>query len=253
MFLLTGAIIVTLDSPKADDEFRCKTLTNKSSIRLCLKTVFKRRFVIFGKWLHCVCLLALFASWALLATMFTLPSYAQPKSPLYQPATLVQQAGEQDIPTGFMSDLEYSPPSTELFPDYRNGNQIYKELYVDGLEPVGGVFQPVIDWMDNNLNPFKVMAKNNDRLVAESDNLLDQSLNFVSEGLINMLKLFIYNPNVAVDTPGDQTAFGQAVAGMSFYIRKLAEIVYAIALDLSLLLFILSIWRYWANAAIRGR
>jgi hypothetical protein len=195
---------------------------------------------------------AVFATLAILATMLTLPCYSQTQS-LSQPATLVQQAGEQGISTGFMSDLDYSPPSTELFPDYRNGNQVYKELYVEGLEPGGGVFQPVIDWMDNNINPFKVMAKNNDRLVAESDNLLDQSLNYVSLGLINMLKLFIYNPNVAVDTPGDQTAFGQAVAGMSFYIRKLAEVVYAIALDLSLLFFILSIWRYWANAAIRGR
>jgi hypothetical protein len=33
----------------------------------------------------------------------------------------------------------------------------------------------------------------------------------------------------------------------------LAEVIHAIALDLSLLFFILSIWRYWANAAIRGR
>lgn len=243
---------MTLDSAKADDECRCQKLTNNFCSELSLKTIFKKRFVIFGKWLRSISFLALFASLALLATMSSLPCFAQPIFQ-YQPATLVQQAGEQDIPTGFMSDLEYSPPSTELFPDYRNGNQVYKELYVDGLQPGAGVFQPVIDWMDNNLNPFKVMAKNNDRLVAESDNLLDQSLNFVSEGLINMLKLFIYNPNVAVDTPGDQTAFGQAVAGMSFYIRKLADIVYAIAIDLSLLLFILSIWRYWANAAIRGR
>ena len=71
--------------------------------------------------------------------------------------------------------------------------------------------------------------------------------------LTGFLRIFVLNPNIAVNglstTPGGQ---GAAVDDISPYVRQGADIMYGIAVDLLLLLFILCIWKYWADAAIRG-
>lgn len=61
------------------------------------------------------------------------------------------------------------------------------------------------------------------------------------------LRVFVLNPNIAVNglngSPND---------GISPYIRQGADVMYGIAIDLLLLLFILAIWKYWAEASWRG-
>ena len=71
--------------------------------------------------------------------------------------------------------------------------------------------------------------------------------------LTGFLRIFVLNPNIAVNglstTPGGP---GAVVDDISPYVRQGADIMYGIAVDLLLLLFILCIWKYWADAAIRG-
>ena len=61
------------------------------------------------------------------------------------------------------------------------------------------------------------------------------------------LRVFVLNPNVAVNGLN-----GTQNDGISPYIRQAADVMYGIACDLLLLLFILAIWKYWAEAAWRG-
>lgn len=65
--------------------------------------------------------------------------------------------------------------------------------------------------------------------------------------LAQFLRVFVLNPNVAVNGLN-----GQNNDGISPYIRQGADIMYGIAVDLLLLLFILCIWKYWAEASWRG-
>ncbi len=71
--------------------------------------------------------------------------------------------------------------------------------------------------------------------------------------LSSFLRTFVLNPNIAVS--GVQNTPGQAAAGaddISPYVREAAGTMYGIAIDLLLLLFILCIWKFWAEAAWRG-
>ncbi len=65
--------------------------------------------------------------------------------------------------------------------------------------------------------------------------------------LAQFLRIFVLNPNVAVNGLN-----GQQNDGISPYIRQGADVMYGIAVDLLLLLFILCIWKYWAEASWRG-
>jgi hypothetical protein len=71
--------------------------------------------------------------------------------------------------------------------------------------------------------------------------------------LTGFLRIFVLNPNIAVNglssVPGGP---GQPVDDISPYVRQGADVMYGIAVDLLLLLFILCIWKYWAEAAWRG-
>jgi hypothetical protein len=65
------------------------------------------------------------------------------------------------------------------------------------------------------------------------------------------LRVFVLNPNIAVN--GFQNTPGQGVADdLSPQIREIAATMYGIAIDLLLLLFILCIWKFWAEDAWRG-
>jgi hypothetical protein len=73
--------------------------------------------------------------------------------------------------------------------------------------------------------------------------------------LTAFLRTFVLNPNIAVNGL-NQNANGANGSGknddISPYIRQGADTMYGIAVDLLLLLFILCIWKYWADAAWRG-
>jgi hypothetical protein len=66
--------------------------------------------------------------------------------------------------------------------------------------------------------------------------------------LSKMLRVFVLNPNIAVNGLN-----GQQDDGISRYIRQGADIMYSIAIDLLLLLFILCIWKFWADGSWHGR
>lgn len=65
--------------------------------------------------------------------------------------------------------------------------------------------------------------------------------------LAKFLRVFVLNPNIAVNGLN-----GQQNDGISPYIRQGADIMYGIAVDLLLLLFILNIWKFWAEASWNG-
>lgn len=69
--------------------------------------------------------------------------------------------------------------------------------------------------------------------------------------LTAFLRTFVLNPNIAVNGIQNGPGAGQP-DDISPYIRAAADVMYGIAVDLLLLLFILAIWKYWADAAWRG-
>ena len=69
--------------------------------------------------------------------------------------------------------------------------------------------------------------------------------------LTGFLRIFVLNPNVAVNGLSNVPGAGPA-DDISPFIRQGADVMYGIAVDLLLLLFILCIWKYWAEAAWRG-
>ena len=66
--------------------------------------------------------------------------------------------------------------------------------------------------------------------------------------LSGALRVFVLNPNIAVNGLN-----GQQDDGISKYVRQGADMMYSIAVDLLLLLFILCIWKFWADASWHGR
>ncbi len=65
--------------------------------------------------------------------------------------------------------------------------------------------------------------------------------------LAKVLRIFVLNPNIAVNGLD-----GKADDGISKYVRQAADVMYGIAVDLLLLLFILCIWKFWAEASWNG-
>ncbi len=70
--------------------------------------------------------------------------------------------------------------------------------------------------------------------------------------LTKYLRIFVLNPNIPVNGLNGLNGGGGVVDDISPYIRQAADVMYGIAIDLLLLLFILCIWKYWAEAAWRG-
>lgn len=69
--------------------------------------------------------------------------------------------------------------------------------------------------------------------------------------LTGFLRVFVLNPNVAVNGMSNVPGGGSS-DDISPFIRQGADVMYGIAVDLLLLLFILCIWKYWAEASWRG-
>jgi hypothetical protein len=65
--------------------------------------------------------------------------------------------------------------------------------------------------------------------------------------LAGFLRVFVLNPNIAVNGLNNSQD-----DGISPLVRQAADVMYGIAVDLLLLLFILAIWKYWIEAAWRG-
>jgi len=67
--------------------------------------------------------------------------------------------------------------------------------------------------------------------------------------LTSCLRVFVLNPNIAINGMQGSSAQNDDISG---YVRQAADVMYGIAVDLLLLLFILCIWKFWVEQAWRG-
>lgn len=148
------------------------------------------------------------------------------------PTNYVQQAAEQN------TDLTVFNVEEMLKTDFVDYNDTYYGLsafWSDDI--VGNLFhnigQLIGKWLTELINGW-----------------ISDAVQF----LTGILRTFVLNPNIAVNgisgTLGGGS--GQPSDDISPFIRQGADVMYGIAVDLLLLLFILCIWKYWADAAWRG-
>jgi hypothetical protein len=170
-------------------------------------------------------ILALAVSFLLLAPI-CLPSpysVAHAASDVIAEESLIQQIAEQD----------------KVVPDALDGAELS-----DGLANGTGVWPtpPTTD-TDNTIK----------WLIQAPGEVVENTIPGAAGFLVDFLRDFVLNPNIAIDGVGQtDNGLGQLVAAISPSIKAVSQIMYAIAIDLLLLLFILSIWRYWVEAAWRG-
>ena len=144
--------------------------------------------------------------------------------------TLVRQAAEQGEQQTIQNTNQQLLQGTEL--------GAYNDTYAGitkfwGDDIIGNLFQNIGQLIGRWLVEFV-------------DGWVSQTVHF----LAGYLRTFVLNPNVAVN--GIQNGPGAGTDDISPYVREGADTMYGIAVDLLLLLFILCIWKYWAEAAWRG-
>jgi hypothetical protein len=144
--------------------------------------------------------------------------------------TLVRQAAEQGEQQTIQNTNQQLLQGTEL--------GAYNDTYAGitkfwGDDIIGNLFQNIGQLFGRWLVEFV-------------DGWVSQTVHFLS----GYLRTFVLNPNVAVN--GIQNGPGAGTDDISPYVREGADTMYGIAVDLLLLLFILCIWKYWAEAAWRG-
>ncbi|MBU6450698.1 MAG: hypothetical protein KGS72_02890 [Cyanobacteria bacterium REEB67] len=144
-----------------------------------------------------------------------------------QYTNLVQQQAEQNT-TAVAQNVEQ-----QLWPDFGAYNDTY-----DGLSAFWG--DDIISNLFSNIGQLigKWLSEFINGWVADS-----------VQFLTGFLRVFVLNPNIAVNGLGNGNGPADDI---SPYIRQGADIMYGIAVDLLLLLFVLCIWKYWAEAAWRG-
>jgi hypothetical protein len=144
--------------------------------------------------------------------------------------TLVQQQAEQDT-KAVAQEVSEQLISTGETGDYNETYLGLKAFYSDDV--VSNLFanigQLLGRWMTEWINGW-----------------VSDTVQFLTA----FLRVFVLNPNVAVNQ--SNTGVGGGLDNISPYIRAGADVVYGIAVDLLLLLFILCIWKYWVDAAWRG-
>ncbi len=146
-------------------------------------------------------------------------------------ASLVQQQAEQDIPA-VAQNVEQ-----KLWPDFGAYNQTYEGLAAFwGDDIISNFFanigQLIGKWLAEFINGW----------VADA-----------VQFLTGFLRIFVLNPNIAVNGLADNAnGNNAAVDDISPYIRQGADVMFSIAIDILLLLFVLCIWKFWTEAAWRG-
>ncbi|MDX2107318.1 MAG: hypothetical protein SFY67_13035 [Candidatus Melainabacteria bacterium] len=132
----------------------------------------------------------------------------------------------------------------DLNNDFANYNETYSGLnqfWNDTI--VGKFFNNFLPWIGKNVSEF-----------------LYSWIPSAVQYLARALEIFVLNPNIAVNGLANDPRFtisntpaaqeGQTyINAIAPEVRKLADIMYGIAVDLLLLLFVLCIWKYWADAS----
>lgn len=141
--------------------------------------------------------------------------------------TLVQEQAEQSV------DAVAQNVESKLWPAFGSYNDTYEGLAAFwGDDIISNLFANIGQLIGKWLSEF-------------IDGWVSDAVQF----LTGFLRIFVLNPNIATN---GLTATGGVADDISPYIRQGADAMYGIAVDLLLLLFILCIWKYWAEAAWRG-
>lgn len=141
--------------------------------------------------------------------------------------TLVQEQAEQS------TDAVAQNVEAKLWPAFGSYNETYEGLAAFwGDDIISNLFANIGQLIGKWLSEF-------------IDGWVSDAVQF----LTGFLRIFVLNPNIATN---GLTATGGVADDISPYIRQGADAMYGIAVDLLLLLFILCIWKYWAEAAWRG-
>ncbi len=145
------------------------------------------------------------------------------------PTNFVNQAAEQN------KDIVITNVEALLTDGFRNYNETYMGLHTFwGDDIISNLFanigQLIGKWLTEFINGW-----------------VSDTVQF----LTGFLRIFVLNPNIAVNGMSNVPGGGNR-DDISPYIRQGADVMYGIAVDLLLLLFILCIWKYWAEAAWRG-
>jgi hypothetical protein len=119
-------------------------------------------------------------------------------------------------------------------------------VVAQSLGSINETYRGMHQWFNDDLvgNLFGQIGQLIGKWISE---LIDGWIADAVQFLGSFLRVFVLNPNVAVNGLN-----GTQNDGISPYIRQGADVMYGIAVDLLLLLFILAIWKYWAEAAWRG-
>lgn len=195
----------------------------------------------------------LFAQFVLLAPYFiSLSALAQT-----EPTGAGQEYGNQAVPQGAGAGTDetaqqYNEPSTTLVQQdaEQNTQNVTTEVedLLDGDNAVtyNDVYQGLHTFWGSDIitNLFHNIGHLIGKWITEFINgWVSDAVRFLTA----LLRVFVLNPNIAVNGLN-----GNPDDNISRWIRQGADLMYAIAVDLLLLLFILCIWKYWAEAAWRG-
>ncbi|MBX9690333.1 MAG: hypothetical protein K2X27_26705 [Candidatus Obscuribacterales bacterium] len=114
------------------------------------------------------------------------------------------------------------------------------------LGSVNDTYRGLHQWFKDDLvgNLFSNIGQLIGKWLSE---LIDGWIADTAQFLAKFLRVFVLNPNIAVNGLN-----GSQNDGISPYIRQGADVMYGIAVDLLLLLFILCIWKFWADASWGG-
>lgn len=155
-----------------------------------------------------------------------------PANPYQDPPTnLIQQSAEQNT-QGVVSNVNQLLQGANLgsYNDvYQGMHQFFGDDIVSNL--FSNIGQLIGRWITEFVNGW-----------------ISDTVQFLSA----FLRTFVLNPNIAVNGLQNTPGSGNTNDDISPYIRQGADVMYGIAVDLLLLLFILCIWKYWAEASWRG-
>lgn len=130
-----------------------------------------------------------------------------------------------------------------------NGNEVQRaanNILNASLGSVNETYRGMHQWFKDDLvgNLFSNIGQLICRWLSE---LINGAIADCAQYLGRFLRVFVLNPNIAVNG-----LEGRQNDGISPYIRQGADVMYGIAVDLLLLLFILCIWKNWADASWGG-
>jgi hypothetical protein len=153
----------------------------------------------------------------------------------------VQQANAQQASSLFVQAAEQNTAGLTNNPQASVSN-----LVNQSLGSINDTYRGLHQWFNDDWigNLFSQIGQLIGKWISEIiDGWIADSVQFLGA----FLRVFVLNPNVAVNGLN-----GTQSDGISPFIRQAADVMYGIACDLLLLLFILAIWKYWAEAAWRG-